>query len=66
MWPWLKDLLYNKATFEQYARVAVFLAGELMTSLAPNSQFWWAGKIVQGLSLVLRAGDKNLPTTQGG
>lgn len=57
---WLKELLYDKATFEQYARVGVFLAGEAVTSFGPTAKFYWAGKVIQGLALVLRAGDRNI------
>lgn len=56
---WLKQLLYDQATFEQYARVVVFLAGESLVSFGPSAPYYWAGKALQGLALVLRAGDKN-------
>ena len=59
MLPWLKNLLYDQATFTQYARVAVFLVGEALVAFGPTAPYYWVGKIVQGLALILRSGEMN-------
>ncbi|HEY7495886.1 MAG TPA: hypothetical protein VIH59_32880 [Candidatus Tectomicrobia bacterium] len=68
MLTWLKELLWQKATFEQYARTALaglwiayesnWLPDELITG-----PFWYVTRLALVLAFMLRAGEKN-PTTK--
>jgi hypothetical protein len=51
MLDWFKDFLYNKASFEQYCRVALFMVGEMGSAFAPNSTLWWVSKAVQAMAV---------------
>ena len=61
MIPFLKGLLYDPQSFANFIRGGLFVAGELMAGLVPNTKAWYAGKAVQAMALVIKAGDKNLP-----
>jgi len=58
--PYVKGLLYDPASFANFIRAGVFLAGEAATALGPTAKFYWLGRLVQGLALIIRAGDKNV------
>lgn len=58
----IKNLLYDPNSFANFLRAGIFVAGEVLSGVDPTSRFFWAGKTVQALALIIRAGDKNLPT----
>ena len=64
MWPMLRDLVYDRNSFANFFRVLVFALGEMLSTFGPDSKYFWAGKVVQALSLVIRAGDKNTPASK--
>ena len=57
----LKRLLYDEAYFSQYARMLVFLAGELAKSgmLGTGAAGSWAGYVIQAAALFIRVGEPN-------
>ena len=61
---WLRELLYDKACFEQYARTALaaFSVG-YETGMLPEAVYgttmWYFSKAALVLALFLRAGEKN-------
>lgn len=60
MIPFLKDLLYDPKSFANFYRTGIFLLAELVPQVADvGTKGWWALKVVQGLSLAVKAGDKN-------
>lgn len=64
MLPWLRDLIYDRQSFANFIRAALFLAGELPTvvnfgELGPTA--YWVGKALQASALLVRAGDRNAP-----
>jgi len=65
MIPWIKGLLYDPASFANFIRAGIFIAGEALATLGTTSKAYWAAKAVQGLALVIRAGDRNPPSSSG-
>lgn len=61
MIPWLKALFYDENSFNNFVRVALFVGGEVLSGVVPNTEAWYAGKVISALSLAIKAGDKNVP-----
>ena len=65
MLAWIKDLLYDKATFTQYIRTAMagiwFLydTGQV-PEFAESTTLWYISRACLALAFLLRAGDKNI------
>lgn len=64
MLTWLKKLLWDQATFEQYVRtgLAGFWAAYemgLIPAEATNAWLWYLSRIAIVLAFILRAGEKN-------
>ncbi len=58
MIPWLKALLYDQATFTQYARFVLFAGGEVLTYMPLGQDGWIAGKALQAIALLLTSSFK--------
>jgi hypothetical protein len=56
---WLKDLLYDPRSFANFIRGGAFLGAELLKIYSPSAKFWWAGVVMQALTLMVKAGEKN-------
>lgn len=61
---WLRNLLWDEATFTQYARTAIatfYSAYEmgLLPEFTESSIMWYITRLCIPLALLLRAGDKN-------
>lgn len=61
MIPWLKDLLYDKRNFANFARAGIGGLGLIGPDLVDLGQFgWWAGKALVVLAFMMRSsGDPN-------
>jgi hypothetical protein len=64
---WLKNLLWNQATFEQYVRTGLAgFWGAYEMGLIPgetnNAWLWYLTRVALVLAFVLRAGEKNSQT----
>jgi hypothetical protein len=57
--PWLKGLLYDPRSFANFVRFGVFVGGELLSGLVPNTPAWYVGKALSSVALLIKAGDKN-------
>lgn len=57
----LKRLIWDEAYFSQYARMLVFIAGELAKSgvLGTGATGYYAGYVIQAAALFIRVGDPN-------
>lgn len=65
---WIKNLLWDRATFEQYFRTA--LAGVwgayemgILPKFAEESWMYYVSRLCIVLAFLIRAGDKNPPAT---
>lgn len=65
MIPWLRSLLYDPVSFANAIRFLVFLGGETLTNTVPSSWAWYAGKGLQAMALLIKAGDR-LPRASNG
>lgn len=66
MLTWLKELLYDRATFTQYFRAllaAIWMAYEtgLLPDAVEGTFMWYASKALLVVAFLMRAGDKNQP-----
>ena len=69
MLSWLKNLLYDSATFEQYLRTGfagLWAAYEfgLIPKEVNTPWLWYVSKIALVLAFLMRAGDKNAAPRQ--
>lgn len=62
MIPWLKSLLYDPASFNNFVRALLFGLGELPTVVNfgdVGAPAYWVGKLLQVFALMVKAGDAN-------
>lgn len=63
---YLKDFWYTKAGFERVMRFTIFGVGELFASgIIPTGNSgagYYIGRVIQSMALLVKAGDKNVPT----
>lgn len=73
MLSWLQRILWDEAAFKgavtngaQYLRAGIMLLGILLHNgvIPAGALGWWAGWIVMASSLLVKAGDRNIPLTE--